>query len=177
MTAAGDILRIEDLGIGFALHAWDFDAVKGASFRVLPGKVTALVGESGSGKSVISQAIMGILPRPGRSRTAEILFADRERRTSRSTSRQLPPTATRSARIRGGRIVDDLPGADDVAVAAAHDRRPDRRGAVASITDVRQGERRERTEEMLRLVGFPDPQRALSTCIRSSCRAACASAR
>src|SRR4029450_5370914 len=76
MTAGGDILRIEDLGIAFALHAWDFDAVKGASFRVLPGKVTALVGESGSGKSVIAQAILGILPRPGRITKGRIRFTD-----------------------------------------------------------------------------------------------------
>jgi peptide/nickel transport system ATP-binding protein len=71
-----DILRIEELGIAFALHASEITAVKDASFRVLPGKVTALVGESGSGKSVIAQAIMGILPRPGTITNGRILFTD-----------------------------------------------------------------------------------------------------
>ena len=71
-----DLLRIEDLGIAFGLHGGDIQAVKSASFRVLPGKVTALVGESGSGKSVIAQAIMGILPRAGRITNGRILFMD-----------------------------------------------------------------------------------------------------
>ncbi|MFO0992145.1 MAG: ATP-binding cassette domain-containing protein, partial [Hyphomicrobiales bacterium] len=60
-----DLLRIEDLGVSFALLGGRIDAVKSASFRISPGKVTALVGESGSGKSVIAQTIMGILPRSG----------------------------------------------------------------------------------------------------------------
>jgi peptide/nickel transport system ATP-binding protein len=103
MTAVGDILRIEDLGIAFALHAWDFDAVKGASFRVLPGKVTALVGESGSGKSVIAQAIMGILPRPGRIKRGKILFDDPvKKRTTDLAS--LDVDGDKYRYIRGGRI-------------------------------------------------------------------------
>ena len=63
MATGTDLLRIEDLSITFALLGGRIQAVRRANLRVLPGKVTALVGESGSGKSVISQAVMGILPR------------------------------------------------------------------------------------------------------------------
>ena len=70
----------------------------------------------------------------------------------------------------------DLPGADDLAVAAAHDRQPDRRSRCRSTPTSTRPSSRERTEEMLGLVGFPEPERAPTTCIRSSCRAACASA-
>ncbi|MGB7205696.1 MAG: ATP-binding cassette domain-containing protein, partial [Anderseniella sp.] len=62
MSHLQDLLRIEDLRISFRVHSSSVEAVKGASFRIQPGKVTALVGESGSGKSVIGQSIMGILP-------------------------------------------------------------------------------------------------------------------
>ena len=65
MTANIDLLRVENLRISFTLHGGLIEAVRRASLRILPGKVTALVGESGSGKSVISQAVMGILPRSG----------------------------------------------------------------------------------------------------------------
>ncbi|MEE4239383.1 MAG: ATP-binding cassette domain-containing protein, partial [Anderseniella sp.] len=60
MTPTPDLLRIENLHISFRVHSTTVEAVRGASFRIQPGKVTALVGESGSGKSVIGQAIMGI---------------------------------------------------------------------------------------------------------------------
>ena len=68
----GDLLRIENLGISFAIVGGPVHAVRNASFRILPGKVTALVGESGSGKSVISQAVMGILPNTARARARSI---------------------------------------------------------------------------------------------------------
>ena len=57
-----DLLSVEDLAISFNVHGGKVDAVRGVSFRVPVGGSVALVGESGSGKSVISQAIMGILP-------------------------------------------------------------------------------------------------------------------
>jgi peptide/nickel transport system ATP-binding protein len=63
MISGTDLLRIENLSISFSLMGGEIMAVKKADIRVLPGKVTALVGESGSGKSVISQSVMGILPR------------------------------------------------------------------------------------------------------------------
>src|SRR6476659_2704543 len=104
MTAVGDILRIEDLGIGFALHAWDFDAVRGASFRVLPGKVTALVGESGSGKSVIAQAIMGILPRPGTITNGRILFTDPAAGCQETDITKFDTAGEEYRRLRGSRM-------------------------------------------------------------------------
>lgn len=55
-----DLLRIEDLQISFPLLRGEVHAVRGASLRVLPGRVTALVGESGSGKTVISQTVLGL---------------------------------------------------------------------------------------------------------------------
>src|SRR5262245_25685451 len=159
MTAVGDILRIEDLGIAFALHAWDFDAVKGASFRVLPGKVTALVGESGSGKSVIAQVIMGILPKPGRIKHGKILFADPVKKKTTDLA-SLDVDGDKYRYIRGGRIsmifqepmtsLSPLHTVGDQVGEAyrIHFQTPDKE------------EVRGRTEEMLGLVGFPDPKRA-----------------
>ena len=57
-----DLLSVEDLHVGFRLHGGIVHAVKGVSFSIPEGGSVALVGESGSGKTVVSQAIMRILP-------------------------------------------------------------------------------------------------------------------
>ncbi|SOC18248.1 ABC transporter ATP-binding protein [Rhodobacter maris] len=59
---ARDLLRIDGLRVSFPLLQGEVEAVRGASLRVRPGKITALVGESGSGKSVTGQAILGLQP-------------------------------------------------------------------------------------------------------------------
>src|SRR5689334_5804820 len=158
MTAVGDILRIEDLGIAFALHAWDFDAVKGVSFRVLPGKVTALVGESGSGKSVIAQTIMGILPKPGRVKQGKILFADPVKNVTTDLA-SLDVEGEKYRRIRGGRI--SMIFQEPMTSLSALHTIGDQVGEAYRIHfDAPEKEVRVRTEEMLGLVGFPDPKRA-----------------
>ena len=78
MSAGADLLRIENLQVSFSLMGGTIDAVRGASLRILPGKVTALVGESGSGKSVIGQTIMGIHPKTARV-NGRVLFTDPEK--------------------------------------------------------------------------------------------------
>ncbi|HTN98440.1 MAG TPA: ABC transporter ATP-binding protein, partial [Nordella sp.] len=158
MTAAGDILRIEDLGIGFALHAWDFDAVKGASFRVLPGKVTALVGESGSGKSVIAQTIMGILPRPGRIKHGRIIFSDPKKDKTTDLA-SLDVDGDKYRHIRGGRI-SMIFQEPMTSLSPLHTIGDQVGEAYRTHFKASEKEVRERTEEMLGLVGFPDPKRA-----------------
>src|SRR5687768_4595021 len=160
MTAVGDILRIEDLGIGFALHAWDFDAVKNASFRVLPGKVTALVGESGSGKSVIAQTIMGILPRPGRIKQGKILFSDPVKNKTIDLA-GLDVDGDKYRHIRGGRI--SMIFQEPMTSLSPLHTIGDQVGEAYRIHfTATEKEVRVRTEEMLGLVGFPDPKRAYS---------------
>ena len=81
-----NLLEVRDLRVAFHLHAQGvIRAVDGVSFRVRPGSTVALVGESGSGKSVISQAIMGILPGAARIDGGQILFRDPERETGTVT--------------------------------------------------------------------------------------------
>lgn len=158
MTAVGDILRIEDLGIAFALHAWDFDAVKGVSFRVLPGKVTALVGESGSGKSVIAQAIMGILPKPGRIKHGKILFSDPVKKKTTDLA-SLDVDGDKYRYIRGGRI--SMIFQEPMTSLSPLHTIGDQVGEAYRIHfKASEREVHARTEEMLGLVGFPDPKRA-----------------
>ena len=100
-----DLLRVEDLHIDFRVHGGIVQAVKGASFRIRPGSTVALVGESGSGKSVISQAIMGILPKAASITGGKILFNDPlTPDTTTIDIAAMDPTRADMRDIRGGRV-------------------------------------------------------------------------
>ena len=124
-----DLLRVNDLKVEFTVHGGTIEAVRGVSFRVRPGSTVAIVGESGSGKSVVSQCIMGILPRAGRITGGEILFDDPEvPGWGRSGSRGAEPQRRGIPEHSRRPHIDHLPGADDLVVAVAYGGQPDRRG-------------------------------------------------
>ena len=99
-----DLLRVEDLAVSFNVEGGQIDAVRGVSFRVPQGGTVALVGESGSGKSVISQTIMGILPRAARIIVGKVLFADPLRPGTVTDIVALATDGPEMRAIRGGRI-------------------------------------------------------------------------
>ncbi|MBB4063252.1 ABC transporter ATP-binding protein [Gellertiella hungarica] len=159
MTApASDLLRVENLRISFRVPSGTILAVKDASLRVAPGKVTALVGESGSGKSVISQAIMGILPSIARAE-GRILFSDPERPGSPIDIVRLPLDGREIRHLRGrrmGKIFQE----PMTSLSPLHTIGDQISEVLAIHTADDAAERRRKTEEMLGLVGFQDPARA-----------------
>jgi len=158
MRLSADLLRIEDLSISFAIMGGPVHAVKGINLRVLPGKVTALVGESGSGKSVTGQAIMGILPHVARVR-GRILFCDTKTPGKTIDILQLPVDGPEIRALRGNRIgkIFQEPMTSLSALHTIGDQ-------VSEPLRIHKGlpasECRDRAEEMLGLVGFPNPSRA-----------------
>ena len=58
------LLRIRNLGVDFRVEGKRVPAVRGISLHIDPGETVALVGESGSGKSVTALATMQLLPYP-----------------------------------------------------------------------------------------------------------------
>jgi peptide/nickel transport system ATP-binding protein len=158
MNSVADLLRIEDLGISFAIVGGPVHAVKRANLRILPGKVTALVGESGSGKSVISQAVMGILPQSARVR-GRILFDDPESQSGPVDILKMPRDGPEIRAVRGSRI-GKIFQEPMTSLSPLHTI-GDQVGEVLKIhADMSSKEIRSRTEEMLGLVGFPNPRRA-----------------
>jgi peptide/nickel transport system ATP-binding protein len=158
-TPAGDLLRIEDLGIAFTLHGGDLQAVRSASLRVLPGRVTALVGESGSGKSVISQAIMSILPKPARITNGRILFRDPQDPQQILDLVRFAPDSEEMRKLRGRRIA--MIFQEPMTSLSPLHTIGDQIGEMARIHEnAGKSEARGKTEEMLGLVGFPNPARA-----------------
>ncbi len=158
MGSGADLLRIEDLSITFALLGGRIQAVRRANLRVLPGKVTALVGESGSGKSVISQAVMGILPKTA-TVTGRILFSDPKRDGATTDILKLSTDGPEIRALRGSRM-GKIFQEPMTSLSPLHTI-GNQIGEVLKIhTAADAKEIRLRTEEMLDLVGFPDPQRA-----------------
>ncbi len=158
MGSGADLLRIEDLSITFALLGGRIQAVRRANLRVLPGKVTALVGESGSGKSVISQAVMGILPKTA-TVTGRILFSDPKRDGATTDILKLSTDGPEIRALRGSRM-GKIFQEPMTSLSPLHTI-GNQIGEVLKIhTAADAKEIRLRTEEMLDLVGFPNPQRA-----------------
>jgi ABC-type dipeptide/oligopeptide/nickel transport system ATPase component len=131
-------------------------------FRVPQGGTVALVGESGSGKSVISQTIMGILPHAAQNVGGKVLFADPLRPGSVTDIAALATDGAEMRAIRGGRIsiifqepMTSLSPIHTVGNQIGEALHLHRKAGAA--------EGRELVTDMLRLVGFPDPAKALNT--------------
>jgi peptide/nickel transport system ATP-binding protein len=180
-----DLLRVEDLTVDFGVHEGILRAVDHVSFSIPPAGTLALVGESGSGKSVCSQAIMGLLPRAATITSGAIRFHDPRTDGGPVDITKLDRAGAEMRAIRGGAIsiifqepmtslsalhtVGDQIGeavelhagghlssihslGDQINEAAKLAGRKLSRAAIDALT-----------VDMLRMVGFPDPKRALRT--------------
>ena len=74
MAERNPLLSVEDLRVEFWTSRDNIYAVNGISFDIAAGETLGIVGESGCGKSVTSLAILGLLPRAGRTRTGRAMF-------------------------------------------------------------------------------------------------------
>ncbi len=156
------LLRVNDLRVGFDLPEGRLVAVDGVSFQVRRGGTVALVGESGSGKSVVSQAIMGLLPRPASILGGSILFADPSKPGTITDIVRLAPDGRAMRDLRGGRI-SIIFQEPMTSLSPLHTVGDQITEALRLHRSVSGSEARELTRDMLRLVGFPDPARALRT--------------
>jgi peptide/nickel transport system ATP-binding protein len=155
-----DLLEVRDLHVRFAAPGGFIRAVTGVSFRVRPQSIVALVGESGSGKSVVSQTILRILPRSGVITRGEVLFADPRLDGKVIDIAKLPSDSAQMRAIRGGRI-SIIFQEPMTSLSPLHTIGNQVGEALRLHRPVTSAEATELTGEMLRLVGFPDPKRAL----------------
>ncbi len=154
--ARGTLLEIENLNVSFAIQGGKVEAVRGVSFGVRKGSVLALVGESGSGKSVIAQSILRILPRNGSIDSGRILFYDDSAPGGVIDIAALGDRDPYLYKMRGGRIsmVFQEPM---TALSPLHTIGNQVEEALRLHHKQSAEMARTETEEILRLVGFPDP--------------------
>jgi oligopeptide transport system ATP-binding protein len=147
MTAAiaAPLLRVSGLTTTFATPHGLVTAVDDVSFSLNPGEVVGLVGESGSGKSVTGLSIMRLVSVPGRIAAGEVLFDGRE-------LTKLSETQIRSIRGRDIAMIfqDPMTSLNPLMKIGIQ---------IAETLRVHKGmgsrQARERTVELLRLVGIP----------------------
>ena len=142
------LLDVKELSVHFGDKNTPFKAVDRISYQVAQGEVLGIVGESGSGKSVSSLAIMGLIDHPGRVSAESLQFENSDLLTLESKAkRQLigadvamifqdPMTSLNPAYTVGFQIMEAL---------KTHE------GGTKKA-------RKDRTLELLRLVGIPDPE-------------------
>ena len=180
-----DLLRVENLTVDFGVHEGTLRAVDHVSFSLPPGGTLALVGESGSGKSVCSQAIMGLLPRTATISSGSILFDDARNNAAPIDIAKLDRAGPQMRTIRGGAIsiIFQEPMTSLSALHTVGDQigeavelhggggfsnihsLGDQINEAAQLSGRKLGrpEIEALTVDMLRMVGFPDPKRALRT--------------
>ena len=100
-TAQQKLLDIQDLKVHFDLDQGTVRAVDGVSFHVGGGEIVGVIGESGCGKTVTAQAVMRIVPKPGRIADGRILLHTDD---SPIDIAKLDPLGERIRHVRGGDI-------------------------------------------------------------------------
>jgi len=139
------LLNVRDLAIGFTGQT----VVHGVSFHIDPGETVALVGESGCGKTVTAFALLRLLPPAGRILGGQVWFEGIDLVTA-------PPAAMRE--VRGKRISliqqEPMTSLNPVLTVGAQIAEVIRRHEPVSRAIAWR-----RVEELLDLVGIPDPRR------------------
>jgi len=158
----GDILRVENLSIRFKTPAGPLDALKTVSFRVREASTVAIVGESGSGKSVAAQAIMGILPNNASITSGKILLADSASPGGYLDLAQVPAASPVYRAVRGGRI-SIIFQEPMTSLSPLHTIGNQITEAINLHCDCTAKQAYNRSVDMLKMVRFPDPERAFKS--------------
>jgi peptide/nickel transport system ATP-binding protein len=149
------LLSIEDLVIHFHLYEGRARVINGVNLSLQRGESVALVGETGCGKSVTAKAVLGLLPGNAEVVSGRIIFEGRDllrlaagdfqgiRGRKIAVIFQDPTTALNPVFTVGDQLLD---------VAAWQGTRR------AALLGRRDGGRRQRCLDMLRLVRIPDPE-------------------
>ena len=143
-----NILEIKNLKTYFFTESGAVKAVDSVDLDVKRGEVLGLVGESGCGKSVTSLSIMRLVSQPGRIVAGEIYFDDED---------LLKLPEKRMVEIRGNRIsmIFQQPQSSLNPVFRVGDQLTE---AISLHQDVSKEEAQERSIELLRMVGIPEPR-------------------
>jgi peptide/nickel transport system ATP-binding protein len=154
-----NVLSIEGLTVEFGGDDGIVRAVDDVSFAIPASRTVALVGESGSGKSVISQAIMGLLPSKARIAGGRILFRDPAGGEPVDIA-ALDRTGDAMRAIRGNRIA--IIFQEPMTSLSPLHTIGNQIGESARLhRNVGRTDARHLTLDMLRLVQFPNPERAI----------------
>lgn len=148
------LLQVENLSVQFETPQGVLKAVNDVSFSIPKGSTLGLVGESGCGKTVTALSILRLIPSPpGRITQGSILFEGRDLLTLSEKEMQAirgeeiamifqePMTALNPVFTIGNQIIE----------------------TIRTHKEVSKAEARDKAEELLHIVGIPEPRRRLKS--------------
>lgn len=97
-----ELIKIENLSIGFSVRDHIVPIVEGISFSVGAGETLGIVGESGSGKSLTARAILGLVPPGGKITGGHITYQHEDGRLVDISG--LPKNGKAIRNLRGAEI-------------------------------------------------------------------------
>lgn len=156
------ILTINNLKTYFFQDEGIVKAVDGVDFDVYPGKTLGIVGESGCGKSVTALSILRIVERPGRIVAGEIILRQSTagNQPGEIDLAKLDSNGNLIRSVRGGEIA--LVFQEPMTSFSAHYTIGNQiTEAILLHQDVSKPEARNRTIELLKMVGIPKPERRI----------------
>ena len=149
---AEPLLRVRGLSTRFMLPTGPVDAVKEISFDIAKGETLALVGESGSGKSVTALSIVQLLPYPlARHPTGSIRFKGQE----------LVGASKALLRDVRGDEISMIFQEPMTSLNPLHTVEKQINETLILHLGLNREAARERTLELLKMVGIPDPAKRL----------------
>jgi len=151
------LLQVKNLKVYFYLEEGILKAVDDVSFDIGRKKVLGIVGESGCGKSVTVQAILRIVPHPGRTVGGEILLHQNGNLVDLA---KLDPFGRDIRAIRGKEITMIFQE-PMTSLSPIHTIGNQIMEAVLLHRDMNQNEARELTLEMLYKVGISNPHQRI----------------
>jgi peptide/nickel transport system ATP-binding protein len=147
------LLRVEDLRVHFDTADGTVRAVDGVSYELERGRVLGVVGESGSGKSVSSLAIMGLVERERARISGRVLLRGRD---------LLALGEGQMRAVRGDEIA--MIFQDPLSALHPFYRVGDQLAeAIRAHRDVSRAGARDRTLELLEMVGIPEASRRIDS--------------
>ncbi|MCK5739069.1 ABC transporter ATP-binding protein [bacterium] len=155
------LLEIKDLKVHFHLDEGTVKAVNGVSYDIYEGKTLGVVGESGCGKSVTAQAIMRIVPHPGRICDNSQILLHRQSDNEKSKPIDLVKFENDGPEIRAirGSEIAMIFQEPMTAFSPMYTIGNQIIEAVVLHQKISKKEAREKTIEMLNVVGIPKPSR------------------
>ncbi len=158
------LLEVKNLQVHFFLYEGIVQAVNDVSFDVYQGRTLGIIGESGSGKSVSAQSVMGIVPSPpARMLGGEIILHEQKAADIEDLIdlAQLDPRGSAYRRIRGGDIgmIFQEPMTSFSPLHTIGQQIGE--AILLHIPGATPASAQERTEDLLRRVGIPRPDRAV----------------
>jgi oligopeptide/dipeptide ABC transporter ATP-binding protein len=156
------LLEVTDLKIHFFTDEGVVKAVDGVDLTIERGKTLCLVGESGCGKSVTSRAFLKLISRPGRLVSGSMLYNKTMPDGSIKTLdiAELDPKGKEIRQIRGKEI-SMIFQEPMTSLSLMHSVGNQIMEMIQLHEDIEAEEARERSIEMLRLVGIPKPERLI----------------